>query len=106
MLSRPVTLTRLIVRFVPFVSKRVWEHAQVLLVGALLAPGKRTVTAVLRVMGLSQEGQFQKYHRVLNRARWSSVAMGQVLLGLVVDTFVPTGPVVIGSDDTLERRRG
>jgi hypothetical protein len=88
------------------VSKRVWEHAQVLLVGALLAPGKRTVTAVLRVMGLSQEGQFQKYHRVLNRARWSSLAMGRVLLGLVVDTFVPTGPVVIGIDETLERRRG
>jgi len=106
MLSMPVTLTRLIVRFAPLVTKRVWEHAQVLLVGALLAPGKRTVTAVLRVMGLSQEEQFQKYHRVLNRARWSSVAVGRVLLGLVVDTLVPTGPVVIGIDDTLERRRG
>jgi hypothetical protein len=106
MLSIPVTLTRLIVRFAPFLSKRVWDHAQVLIVGALLAPGKRTVTAVLRVMGLSQERQFQQYHRVLNRARWSSVAVARVLLGLVVDTFVPTGPVVIGIDDTLERRRG
>ena len=106
MLALPVTLTRLIVRFAPLLSKRVWEHAQVLIVGALLAPGKRTVTAVLRVMGLSQEGQFQKYHRVLNRARWSSVAVARVLLNLVVDTFVPTGPVIIGIDDTLERRRG
>jgi DDE superfamily endonuclease len=106
MLSVPVTLTRLIVQFVPLFSKRVWDHALVLVVGALLAPGKRTVTAVLRVMGLSQEGQFQKYHRVLNRARWSSVAVGRVLLRMVVDTFVPTGPVVIGIDDTLERRRG
>jgi DDE superfamily endonuclease len=61
---------------------------------------------VLRVMGLSQEGQFQKYHRVLNRARWSSMAVARVLLGLVVDIFVPAGPVVIGIDDTLERRRG
>jgi hypothetical protein len=106
MLTVPVTLTRLIVRFAPAFSKRVWEHVEVLVVGALLAPGKRTVTAVLRVMGLSQEGQFQKYHRVLNRARWSSVAVARVLLGLVVDTFVPAGPVVIGIDDTLERRRG
>src|SRR5882672_5517573 len=106
MLSMPVTLMQLIVKFAPVFSKRVWEHAQVLVVGALLAPGKRTVTAVLRVMGLSQEGQFQKYHRVLNRARWSSVAVARVLLGLVVDTFVPAGPVVIGIDDTLERRRG
>jgi hypothetical protein len=87
-------------------SKRTWEHVQVLVVGALLAPGKRTVTAVLRVMGLSQERQFQKYHRVLNRARWSSVAVARVLFRMVVDTFVPTGPVVIGIDDTLERRWG
>jgi DDE superfamily endonuclease len=106
MLSMPVTLTRLIVRFVPLLSKRVWDHAQVLLVGALLAPSKRTVTAVLRVMGLSQEVQFQQYHRVLNRARWSSLAVARVLLEMVVDTFVPAGPVVIGIDDTLERRRG
>jgi hypothetical protein len=106
MLTIPVALTRLIVKFAPLFSKRVWEHVEVLVVGALLAPGKRTVTAVLRVMGLSQEGQFQKYHRVLNRARWSSVAVARVLLGLVVDTFVPAGPVVIGIDDTLERRRG
>ena len=106
MLMIPVALTRLSVKFAPLFSKRVWEHVEVLVVGALLAPGKRTVTAVLRVMGLSQEGQFQKYHRVLNRARWSSVAVARVLLGLVVGTFVPTGPVVIGIDDTLERRRG
>jgi hypothetical protein len=106
MLAVPVTLTRLIVKFAPLFSKRVWEHAQVLVVGALLAPGKRTVTAVLRVMGLSQERHFQQYHRVLNRARWASLAVARVLLGLVVHTFVPTGPVVIGIDDTLERRRG
>src|ERR671925_2347825 len=106
MLSMPVTLTHLIVRFAPLLSKRVWDHAQVLIVGALLAPGKRTVTAVLRVMGLSQEGQFQKYHRVLNRAQWSSLAVARVLLGLVVRTFASAGTVVIGIDDTLERRRG
>ena len=106
MLSVPVTLTRLIVRFAPLFSKRIWEHALVLIVGALLAPGKRTGTAVLRVMGLSQEPQFQKYHRVLNRARWSSVAIARVLLEMVVNTFAPAGPVVIGIDDTLERRRG
>ncbi len=104
--SLPVTLTRLIVRFAPLLSKRVWEYAQVLLVGALLAPGTRTVTSILRVTGLSQEAQFQKYHRVLNRARWSSMAVARVLPGLVVDTFVPIGPVIIGLDDTLERRRG
>jgi hypothetical protein len=71
MLCVPVTLMRLIGGSAPLFSQRVWEHAQVLVVGALLAPGKRTVTAVWRVMGLSQERHFQNYHRVLNRAQWS-----------------------------------
>jgi hypothetical protein len=106
MLSVPVTLTQLIVRFAPVFSKQVWKHVQVLVVGVLLTPGQRTVTAVLRVMGLNQERHFQNYHRVLNRARWSSLAVAHVLLGMVVRTFAPAGAVVIGLDDTLERRRG
>ena len=106
MLTIPVTLMRVIVKFAPLFSKRVWEHALVLVVGAILAPGKRTVTAILRVMGLSAEAHFQNYHRVLNRARWSSLAGAHELLELLVSTFVPVGPVVIGIDDTLERRRG
>jgi hypothetical protein len=65
MLTLPVTLMRWIVRFAPLLSKRVWAHAQVLVVGALLAPGQRTVTAVLRVLGLEQEPHFQTYHRGL-----------------------------------------
>jgi hypothetical protein len=106
MLSVPVTLTRLSVKFARLFSKRVWAHAQVLVAGALLAPGQRTVTAVLRVMGLSHERHFQNYHRVLNRARWSSLATARVLLELVVQSFASTGVVVVGLDDTLERRRG
>ena len=106
MLSMPVTLTRWIVQFAPLLSKRVWEHAQVLLVGALLAPGNRTVTAVLRVLGLEHEPHSPTYPRVLNRAWWSSLAGARVVLGLVVETFVGKGPVVIGIDETLERRRG
>ena len=92
--------------FAPHFSKLVWQHAQVLLIGAVLVPGRRTVTAVLRMMGLSDERQFQAYHRVLNRAVWSSWALSRTLLGLLVKTFVPRGPIVCGLDDTIERRRG
>src|SRR5262245_38689771 len=88
-------------------SERVWEWATVLLVGAILAPGKRTVTAALRVMGLSQEHQFQNYHRVLNRARWSSRTLSRILLRLLLRAFVPRDePIVLGLDDHIERRRG
>ena len=88
-------------------SECVWEWAKILLIGAILAPGKRTVTAALRVMGLSNETQFQNYHRVLNRDSWSSRSLSRVLLRLLVRTFLPAdAPIVIGLDDHIERRRG
>src|SRR6266511_5116813 len=88
-------------------SERVWEWAKLLLIGAILAPGTRTVASVLRVIGLSQERQFQNYHRVLNRAKWSSRALSRILLSLLVRAFVPADQaVVLGLDDHIERRRG
>ena len=69
----PAELLPLIVNFQPLFSKSVWENAQTLLVGAILAIGNRTVTACLRVTGNSQDKRFQNYHRVLNRARWSAL---------------------------------
>ena len=106
MLTLPLELTNLIVAFAPLFSKPVFQHAQVLVVGALLSPGKRTVTAALRVMGLSNDAHFQNYHRVLSRAQWSSLAASRILLGLMVAVFAPKGVLVMGLDDTIERRRG
>ena len=77
-----------------------------LLGGAILVPGKRTVTAVLRVMGLGRERCFHKYHRVLSHARGSVLAAGRLLLGELLAELAPTGPVVMGLDDTIERRWG
>jgi DDE superfamily endonuclease len=88
-------------------SKRVWKWAKVLLIGAILAPGERTVAAILRVMGHANDRQFQNYHRVLNRANWSSRALSRILLLLLVSLLVPEhAPIVIGIDETIERRRG
>src|SRR5512136_1160290 len=87
-------------------SPRIWSYAQVLITGAILARGQRTVTALLRVMGRSDEKHFVNYHRVLQRAVWSSRAVSGTLLLLLVQTFVGTGPILIGGDDTIERRWG
>ena len=99
-------LLSLIVVFQPLFTKPTWEHAKLLLLGALLQRGKRTVTACLRVVGLSQEGCFQNYHRVLNRASWSATLAARILLGLIVLIFPPDGTIVFAADDTIERRRG
>ena len=84
--------------------RRVFAHVQRLLLGALLALGKRTVTAVLRIVGLGQQPAWHKYHRVLSWAKWSARAASCVLLAQLVAAFVPTGPLVFGLDETLERR--
>lgn len=106
MLTLPDEYNTLLTHFQPFFSKQVWKLAVVLLIGAILTPGKRTVTAILRIMGLSQERHFQNYHRVLNRAIWSSLALSAALFILLLNTFLPIGPVVVGIDETIERRRG
>ena len=103
----PLAIITVLRHFEMVFSERVWEWAKVLLIGAILAPGTRTVTAALRVMGLSSETQFQNYHRVLNRASWSSHTLSRILLRLLVRAFVPAdAPLVIGLDEHIERRRG
>jgi len=93
--------------FAQVFSERTWDWVQVLVVGAILAPGKRTVTSVLTVVGLSQEKQYQRYHRVLNRAKWSGLQVSKILLGLLVGAFVAGGgTIVLAADETLERRKG
>ena len=92
--------------FAPLFSARIWPQVQLLAVGALLSPGKRTVTAALRVLGLADDPRFGTFHRLLSRARWSSLQASRVLLGLLLTAFVPSGPLVLGLDDTIERRTG
>jgi hypothetical protein len=88
-------------------TRPTWSRVLLLLAGAILAPGKRTVTAMLRILGRDQEHDFPAYHAVLNRAQWSSRAVAGRLLRLLVATFVrPDATVVIGLDDTIERRWG
>ena len=84
----------------------IWRHVPVLVAGALLAPGRRTVTAALRVTGLDRTASFAVYHRVLSTARWSARAVAHRLLLVLVATLVRDGPVVVGIDDTIERRWG
>jgi len=106
MLNLPAEVTAFLALFAPLFSSSVWSHAQILLIGASLTPGNRTVTAILSVRGLRQSRHLQNYHRVLNRARWSSRAISRPLVLVLVQIFVPHGPILRGLDDTIEWRRG
>src|SRR3954466_3887040 len=107
MCDLPERIIRVLRPFELIFSTRVWPWVTTLLVGAILAPGPRTVAAALRVLGLQDDRPFGNYHRVLNRARWSSGALSPILLRLLVRAFVAAGAaIVVGLDDTIERRRG
>ena len=103
----PEAIVPLLNPFAPMFQARTWKKAQVLLVGAVLATRKRTVTSALRVMGLSDDTSFARYHHVLNRAEWSPLQLARVLLSLMVQHLDGgDGPLVFGIDETLERRWG
>jgi len=106
MRTLPKQMIRVLASFAPLFSERVFRHVRVLLAGAILAPGKRTVSSALPAMGLDQQRNFHRYHRVLSRAKWSSTEASRVLFGSLVEAFVPKGPLVVGIDETLERRKG
>jgi hypothetical protein len=92
--------------FAPLFTRPTWRHIPALVAGAILALNRRTVSSALRAAGREGGPGFARYHRVLNRNRWSGLRVAQVLLLLLARTFAPAGPIVVGLDDTLERRWG
>lgn len=96
----------LLLAFAPLFTQPTFGNARQLVIGALLSPGRRTVTAALRISGLEARRTFQNYHRVLSRARWSALQASRILFCLLITAFVMRGPIVIGLDETIERRWG
>jgi len=93
--------------FQPLFTAPTWKKVVILLVGTLLARGRRTVTAALRQMGLQMDTHFSGFHQLLNRARWSPLEVSRRLVQVLVQTLVSAGGTLeIVIDETLERRWG
>jgi hypothetical protein len=92
MLTLPPAIMACFEPFASVFSRRVWQHVLVLMVGAILAPGARMESSVLRVMDLSGIRSFQRYHRALNREVWSSLEPGRILLRLLIAAFCARRP--------------
>ena len=107
MLTPPDAIVAVLVPFAKLFTNPTWRKAQVLVIGAILTPGQRTVTAALRVMGRSDHRDYARYHEVLNRAVWSPRQAARILLMLLLQHLDHgDDPLVFGIDETLERRRG
>ena len=103
MLTLPDAIISILTPFATLFTTQTWRKAQLLLVGAILTPGQRTVAAALRVMGRRYPRDYARRHEVLNRAVWSSREAARILLRHLDHG---DGPLIFGIDETLERRRG
>ena len=106
MFPLPARFAGVILAFAPLFVCPSWRHAQVLLIGAILTPGHRTVMSVLRILGRAQERRFLNTHRILNRPAWCPRPGGRILIGMLISTFALRGLVILALDETIERRRG
>lgn len=106
MFTPPAEVGAVCAAFASLFTRPSWRRAQALLCGTLLAPANHVLTAALRALGLASDAGFQNYHRLLNRARWSAREAAGILLRMLVTAFAPTGPLILGLDETVERRRG
>lgn len=102
----PTEIITVLSAFAPLMTSPTWVKAKEMLIGALLCRGVRRVTSILRVLGKEGERRFEKYHRVLNRDRWSCAQMAKILLGLLIALLPSDFPIVVLVDETLERRNG
>lgn len=73
-MSLPRPIIRVLAQSEPLFTAPTWKKVVTLLVGTVLARGRRTVTAALRQM----DSHFSGFHQVLNRARWSPLAVSRM----------------------------
>jgi hypothetical protein len=100
-------MIEVLMTFRPLFTAPAWRKLMTLLTGTLLAHGRRTVAAALRASGNETAANWSLFHQVLNRARWSPLAVSRQLLLLIVETFVPAeASIDLVIDETLERRWG
>ena len=102
----PDVILSLLAHFADVFTVPTWRYAQTLLIGAIICNGKRTVSSALRAMGLALEKRFERYHRVLSKAKWNEFALSKILLGLLIKLLSHGAPIIIAMDETIERRRG
>ena len=107
MTNLPIIILSILSEFSHIFTNPTWIKVQILLIGSIISKNKRTVTACLRAMGMSQIKRFEKFHRVLNRDKWNMFSMVKVLVSLLLKLIPDNyGYIFIAIDETIERRSG
>jgi hypothetical protein len=102
----PSVVQPLLLGFAVAFTEPTFERWLLLLVAALLTPGRHTISNLLRTMSPLASGHPSSYHRVFSQRRWSLGRLGRALAGFILEHWVPEGPVYVAGDDTVDEHPG
>ena len=102
----PACVIPVLTMFRPVFSDPTSHRFLILVLAAILTPGRRTVTNLLRTVRYQAQGHASSYHRVCSRRRWSTWALARTLITFLLDYVVPPGPVLLAGDDTVTEHPG
>lgn len=77
-----------------------------LITGWVLAPGRRTVTAMITLADPAAGRAHDAYHRFLRDGVWNLSGLWRLLATHAVNSFAPTGVISLDCDDTLFHKSG
>jgi hypothetical protein len=100
----PAQMIAVLALFSPYFSKPTFQKLSFLTFGHILAKGRRTVTEILRLLGLKDIKNYSKYHAVFNKSKWSPLNASRALFLRL--TSLVKGRILISIDSTVERRKG
>jgi hypothetical protein len=106
MLTLPEFAQPVLCSFAPVFYHPTYQRFLVLLLGAILTTGRRTVSNLLRTADGLARGDASSFHRVLSKRRWSTLALARILIRFILDRWVPDGPILVAGDDTVDEHRG
>lgn len=102
----PLVAQPLLLGFAAAFTEPTFERWLLLLVAALLTPGRHTISNLLRTLSPVASGHPSSYHRVFSHRRWSLWGLGRALARFILEHWVPEGPVYVAGDDTVDEHPG
>ncbi len=92
--------------FTPAFTPPTFQRALVRVIGAILAPGRHTLTHLRGTVRTLATGHYSAYHRVLSRAVWARFPLAKILAAAIWELIPSEEPVVVSVDDPSPQHKG
>jgi hypothetical protein len=102
----PASILSVLTIFLPLFSKPTFNKFLLLFHAHVLCKGHRTVTALLKRLGLRHINNFSDYHSFFNKNKWSALDGAKILFLKLISLLPENESISIVLDTTVERRKG